>query len=233
MVAATPVSVRLHQRAQRAGGDPLLTHYGAGGARTELSVASFANWVDKTANLLDDLGLDADSDIALPVLLEAPAHWMALVWPFACWRAGAGVRVVPRPDAAGADLAVIGPHEPAPLADLTLACSLDPWARPLGDLPAGVGDFAGEALAQPDLAAGVPTTADAAAWTDEEGAWSHADVAAWTPVAERVCATRTDARAAVRLLAGTVLGDGSLVLVDDPDADVARVANSERARLLP
>ncbi|WP_232549444.1 TIGR03089 family protein [Propioniciclava soli] len=233
MPHATPVSSQLHHRAARDGGAVLLTHYGPGGARTELSVASFANWVDKTANLLGELDLEPDADVALPVLGEAPAHWMAWVWPFACWRAGLSVRVASRADAAGADLAVIGPREPAPVGDVTYACSLDPWGRPLGDLPAGVADFAGEALAQPDFFPGVPTDPDAPAWFDHAGVRTHADVAALASVTERVCAAAPDAATALTLLAGAVLGGGSVVLVDDPEVDAGRVAASEHARLLP
>ena len=70
------------------GGAPLLTHYGPAGERTERSVASFANWVAKTVNLLDEVGADADTTVALPVLAQRPAHWMGLVWPFALWQAG-------------------------------------------------------------------------------------------------------------------------------------------------
>ncbi|MDN5570900.1 MAG: hypothetical protein L0G22_06545 [Propionibacteriaceae bacterium] len=232
MVPPTPVSAQLQRRVRSGGGEPLLTHYGADGARTELSVASFANWVDKTANLLDDLGLDEDADIALPVLEEVPTHWMALVWPFACWRAGVGVRVCPRAEADGAELVVIGPVAPMPVGEVTLACSLDPWGRPLGDLPPGVSDYAGEALAQPDVFAGGGESS-AMAWTDAGGVRTHSDVAALAPLAERVCASPGEAWEAVSLLARVVLGGGSLVVVADPTADAARVAGSERARLLP
>ena len=69
-----PVSAHLDRLTRTAGGAPLLTHYGPAGERTELSVASFANWVAKTVNLLDDLGM-ADGDVAsLPVLADRPAH---------------------------------------------------------------------------------------------------------------------------------------------------------------
>ena len=51
----------LQRRARTEGAEPLLTHYDlAGGGRTELSVATFANWVNKTANLIEDVGADAE-----------------------------------------------------------------------------------------------------------------------------------------------------------------------------
>ena len=58
---------------------PLLTFYDdATGERTELSVATFANWVAKTANLLrDDLGLEPG---ATAWRIDLPVHWQAAVW---------------------------------------------------------------------------------------------------------------------------------------------------------
>lgn len=223
-----PVSAALERRNRTAGGAPLLTHYGAGGARTELSVASFANWVAKTTNLVEDLGV-ADGDVvALPVLDAAPGHWMSLVWPFALWRAGLPVT----PDAADPDLAVIGPADPRPAGATTLACSLDPWARPLADLPPGVLDYASEALAQPDAAADTPASPDAVAWADATRTLSGADLSALDPIADRVLLRPADAWSSVTTLVRAVLGGGSLVVVDDPDADPARVAAAERARVV-
>ena len=58
-----------------------LTHYDlAGGGRTELSVATFANWVNKTANLIEDVGADA-GQVGLPLATSRPGHWMTLIWP--------------------------------------------------------------------------------------------------------------------------------------------------------
>ena len=220
----------LARRVRAAGGTPLLTHYGADGSRAELSVASFANWVDKTANLLDDLGLDADADVALPVLIEAPAHWMALVWPFACWRAGVGVRVVARPDAAPAALVVTGPEDPTPLGAETFACSLDPWGRGLTGLPGGVADYSSEALTQPDGHPGAPAAPEAPAWTDGGGVRTHGDLAALEPVSDRVAVTPDGPWAAVAWLVRAVLGGGSLVVVEAA-ATLARCAAAERARV--
>ena len=47
----------LRTRTATNGAQPLLTYYdGAADTRTELSGATFSNWVDKTANLIADLG---------------------------------------------------------------------------------------------------------------------------------------------------------------------------------
>src|SRR5690606_236316 len=62
---------------------PLFTFYDdATGERVELSVASFENWVAKTANLLRN-GLDAQPGERIAVRL--PAHWQGAVWMLAAW----------------------------------------------------------------------------------------------------------------------------------------------------
>ena len=72
---------------------PLLTFYDdATGERVELSGATLANWVAKTANLLVDgsgLGAGDSAEIWLP------AHWQTAAVLFGCW--SAGLRVASRP----------------------------------------------------------------------------------------------------------------------------------------
>ena len=227
MIPAPTVSARLQRLARTAGSGPLITHYGPAGERTELSVASFANWVAKTVNLLDDLGIDHGDVVALPVLRERPAHWMALIWPFALWHAGFPVT----PDAAGADLAVAGPTDPRPLAPTTLACSLDPWARPLTGLPAGVTDYSSEALAQPDAAPDPVAGQGSLAWSDPAATLTAAELAALDPIADRVLARPTDPWQTTSLLVRAVLGGGSVVFVEGA-TDAARTASAEKARIL-
>ncbi len=61
---------------------PLVTFYDdATGERVELSVATLANWVAKTSNLLQD-DLSAEPGDRLALLL--PAHWQTAVWLLAC-----------------------------------------------------------------------------------------------------------------------------------------------------
>ncbi|MCU0266884.1 MAG: TIGR03089 family protein, partial [Actinomycetia bacterium] len=56
---------------------PLLTHYDdATGERVELSVATTANWVAKTANLLAD---ELDVGPGAVVALALPRHWLVPV----------------------------------------------------------------------------------------------------------------------------------------------------------
>jgi uncharacterized protein (TIGR03089 family) len=108
--AATPATLlagALH-------GDPsrvLLTYYDdATGERAELSVATFANWVAKTANLCrDDLGLDLGARVAIAL----PLHWQAAVWWQACWESGfVGVAVALGEALPPCDLAVVALDSP-------------------------------------------------------------------------------------------------------------------------
>ncbi|MGH3327239.1 MAG: TIGR03089 family protein, partial [Streptomycetales bacterium] len=85
---------------------PLVTFYDdATGERTELSVATFDNWVAKTANLLQD-GLLAEPGQRVAILL--PLHWQTAVWLLSCWTCG--LVAAPGGDPAGADVAVAGPE---------------------------------------------------------------------------------------------------------------------------
>ncbi|MER6691948.1 TIGR03089 family protein [Streptomyces minutiscleroticus] len=128
---------------------PLVTFYDdATGERVELSVATFSNWVAKTANLLQD-GLSAEPGDRLALLL--PAHWQTAVWLLAC--SSVGVVADVGGDPAAADLVVSGPDT----LDAGLACSGERIAlalRPLGGRfptpPAGYTDYAVEVPGQGD-----------------------------------------------------------------------------------
>ena len=85
---------------------PLLTFTDdATGERTELSVATFANWVAKTANLLQDEVAPSPGDV---VAIDLPVHWQAAVWLQACWAAGQQVRLGP---ALAGDRVVVVAHD--------------------------------------------------------------------------------------------------------------------------
>src|SRR5262250_1034661 len=78
---------------------PLLTWYDDGsGERTELSGATLANWVAKTANLLVDGAGLGPGDRALVLL---PPHWQTAAVLLGCWSAGLSVILTSPPDAAG------------------------------------------------------------------------------------------------------------------------------------
>ncbi|AXK33898.1 TIGR03089 family protein [Streptomyces armeniacus] len=142
---------------------PLVTFYDdATGERVELSVATFANWVAKTANLLqDELGAEPGDRLALLL----PAHWQTAVWLLACSATGVVADVAGDP--AGADLAVAGPDT----LDAARACGGERVAlslRPLGarfpQPPEGFTDYAVEVPGQGDrFAPYVPVDPDAAA----------------------------------------------------------------------
>ncbi|MFD1663615.1 TIGR03089 family protein [Streptomyces caeni] len=128
---------------------PLVTFYDdATGERVELSRATFANWVAKTANLLQgDLAAGPGDRVALLL----PAHWQTAVWLLACASVGAVADV--GGDAGAADVVVTGPDT----LDTARACSGERVAlalRPLGGRfpqpPAGFVDYAVEVPGQGD-----------------------------------------------------------------------------------
>jgi uncharacterized protein (TIGR03089 family) len=127
---------------------PLVTFYDdATGERVELSVATFDNWVAKTANLLRD-GLGAAPGARVGLLL--PLHWQTTVWFVACWAAG----MVASPGATGTDVVVASPDELAAItggaAIDVVGLSLAPLGRPLQEPPPGVLDYAIEVPAYGD-----------------------------------------------------------------------------------
>lgn len=128
---------------------PLLTSYDdASGERTELSGATYDNWLAKTANLLVD-GLGAQPGERVALLL--PLHWHAAVWLGACWVAG--LVPVPGGDPAEADHAVAGPDDLDALARCPgerVAVSLRPFGGFATPLAPGLLDWAGEVLAYGD-----------------------------------------------------------------------------------
>ncbi|MES4906626.1 MULTISPECIES: TIGR03089 family protein [unclassified Streptomyces] len=175
---------------------PLVTFYDdATGERVELSVATFANWVAKTANLLQgDLAAAPGDRLALLL----PAHWQTAVWLLAC--SSVGVTAEVGGDPAAADLVVSGPDT----LEQARACSGERVAlalRPLGGRfpqpPEGFTDYAVEVPGQGDrFAPYVPVDPHAPALT----------VAGFElTAAELVERARADA-------AGQGLGPGSRVL---------------------
>ena len=77
----------LLDQVRRQGHQPLLTFYGAGtGERTELSYATFDNWVSKTANLLAE---ECDAGVGTRVALAVADHWTGAAVVAATWKLGA------------------------------------------------------------------------------------------------------------------------------------------------
>lgn len=228
----------------RDGSRPFVTFYDdATGERVELSVATFENWVAKTAGLLRD-GLSAQPGDRLALLL--PPHWQALVWACAAWAVGTTV-VLGSDAAVSADVAVAGPDSlpDAAAAPEVIALSL----RPLGGrftepLPAGVLDYAIEVPTYPDRL--VPYAAPPDDELALEAVGAPSSYAGLVAAAEnraaaigagrgsRLLVPTTDLAGALRdaLLVPLVIG-GSAVLVrnEDPSKRNARMA-AERAGVL-
>lgn len=136
----------LGTRVRERGSSPLVTHYDlVADTRVELSATTFANWADKTTNLIEDLGLDPGDPIAVPLLSQRPDHWVSLVWAFACWQFGSPVLL----DHCDADLVVCGPAAAAIPGRQVISCSLHPLGLANKRLDEAVTDYA-EVLAQPD-----------------------------------------------------------------------------------
>ncbi|MDK9495838.1 MULTISPECIES: TIGR03089 family protein [Streptomyces] len=157
-------------------GRPLVTFYDdATGERVELSVATFANWVAKTANLLQgDLGAEPGDRLALLL----PAHWQSAVWLLAC--ASVGVVAEVGGDPAGADLVVSGPdtlEEARACSGERVALALRPLGGRFPQPPAGFADYAVEVPGQGDrFAPFAPVDADGPGLVVGGEELSHAEV---------------------------------------------------------
>ncbi|MFI6226308.1 TIGR03089 family protein [Micromonospora echinospora] len=118
---------------------PLLTWYDdATGERTELSGATLANWVAKTANLLvDDVAAGPGSTAG--VLL--PPHWQTAAVLLGCWSAGLAVSARPGPVDVLFAAADRVPEADAWSAGERYALALAPFALPLREVPAGFADY--------------------------------------------------------------------------------------------
>jgi uncharacterized protein (TIGR03089 family) len=120
---------------------PRITYYDdATGERIELSTATLANWAAKTGNLLrDELGAGPANRVA--VLL--PAHWQTAAVLFGIWWIGAEVVL----DGSQADIALctadrLSEADDAVGAGEIAVLSLDPFGKPVPDLPVGLTDYA-------------------------------------------------------------------------------------------
>ncbi|MET8040047.1 TIGR03089 family protein [Micromonospora sp. NPDC005215] len=118
---------------------PLLTWYDdASGDRTELSGATLANWVAKTANLLvDEVGLAPGT--AAGVLL--PPHWQTAAVLLGCW--STKLSVIDTPGDVDVLFAAADRLDEAQSwsADERYALGLAPLAAPLRQVPPGFADY--------------------------------------------------------------------------------------------
>lgn len=229
------LSSLLERRVRTDPARPLLVWYGADDARVELSAVTFANWVDKTVNLLGELGLDEAPVVSAPLVARHPGHWTSLVWCAAVWSLGGELRVEQQVPDVGVDLALLGPDDVRPVLGVdTVACSLHPLGLALPSVPAGVIDYA-DVLAQPDVhTPALPPDPAAVAWRDEQQVLTHADLAELSGGAGRV-ALAVDALAPVvvvrRAFVEPLVGGGSSVVVEGDPGRLAAIADAELARV--
>jgi uncharacterized protein (TIGR03089 family) len=226
------------------GSRPLVTFYDdATGERIELSVVTFANWVNKTAGLVQD---ELDVERGGLVLIDLPTHWLGAVWLGAAWTGGLCVTtdVALAPDA---DLVVCGPAGVARYADLApgrpvVGVSL----RPLGGrfaepLPEGVTDFGAVVLAQPDaFVSHDPPVPEDLAWRDATGSLSQealltamSDEPVVGPRGRLLTDVNPCTPDGMRTLVSPLLQGASTVWVANPGADAwDRRYDEERATAL-
>jgi uncharacterized protein (TIGR03089 family) len=148
---------------------PFVTFYDdATGERVELSVTTYANWVAKTAGLMQD---ELDLERGGLALVDLPTHWLGAVWLGAAW--SLGLRATDdRSLLDEVDLVVCGPDRVEAYAASAatvpvVALSLRPMAGRFTEaLPTGVVDYSAVVLGQPDAFTALdPPEPDDVAWT--------------------------------------------------------------------
>lgn len=220
---------------------PLLTYRQlASGERMELSSASLANAVAKTAGLLrDELSAVPGSIVGV----HLPLHWQRAVWLGACAATGAvfAAEADPRDcdvcvvDRARIDLLGTAPED--------VLVSLAPFGLPEPEgAPTGVVDAAVAMRSHPDTFVPYDAPEDSAPLLLQQGvAIAHGDAVdmAGAELARRGIApgtrfaiTEADPQADLLCLAGPLAGRSSVVLVADPQSgDLAGVLREEGATL--
>jgi uncharacterized protein (TIGR03089 family) len=201
---ATPADL-LADVVRRHAATPLLTHYDdATGSRVELSGATLANWVAKTANLLQD-EFDVGPGSTVTVLL--PPHWQTAAVHLGVWSCGAAVASSPSArDAEG--VALVAQDRLVEFEDEGDADHLDVLGLSLHPLGLGMVGYSGAAR---DFALEVRTHGDVfSPWApvDPEGP----GVVLGGGAALSLAATTG---AAVELAARLGLAEGDRLLLDD------------------
>jgi uncharacterized protein (TIGR03089 family) len=218
---------------------PLVTWYDERtGERVELSVATYANWVAKTASLLVE---EHDLERGDVLLVDLPSHWLGPVFLGAAWTAGLAVTFEP-----GMSAVVCGPasvHAWADVADQVpvLACSLLPMGVRFAEpLPPGVHDVGVEVWSHPDAFVhhDRPTGSDLAlvegqVTQDELFGSSAGTGSSRSTGADRLLSTANPASPpGVSAFVRPLVSAGSLVLVSGADGPrLAEIAAMERATL--
>ena len=146
MTAPLPADL-LTAAVRRAPAAPLVTHYDdATGERVELSATTLANWVAKTANLLQD---EFDAGPGSTVALVLPVHWQTAAVLLAAWSCGAAVVDIPGEEEGrldGVDVVLADQSRLAPLeeegVDPLVGLSLHPLGMGMTGYTGPARDFA-------------------------------------------------------------------------------------------
>jgi uncharacterized protein (TIGR03089 family) len=141
---------------RRASASPVLTQYDdATGERVELSGTTLANWIAKTANLLQD---EFDVGPGSTVAVVLPPHWQTAAVLLAVWSCGAAVLDTAAEDDGaldGAGVVLATRDRLAPLEELgieeLLGLSLHPLGLGMVDYAGPARDFALEVRGQGDV----------------------------------------------------------------------------------
>jgi uncharacterized protein (TIGR03089 family) len=201
---------------------PRITYYDdATGERIELSTATLFNWAAKTANLLrDELSAGPGSRVAIML----PAHWQTAGVLLGVWYVGAEV-ILGQGDCdivcctadrlAQAEAAVEPGGE-------VVALSLDPFGKPIADLPFGITDYATSVRVHGDQVNAERQPGPAVAGRSVDEVWSAAQTSAATSgltATDRVLSTAAwdTPDALVDNLLAVFAAGASLVQVANPD----------------
>ncbi|MGY1721888.1 TIGR03089 family protein [Blastococcus sp. SYSU DS0533] len=165
--AATPADL-LAQVLRRSPATPLVTYYDdATGERVELSATTLANWVAKTANLLQE---EFDVAPGSRVVVALPVHWQTAAVLLAVWSCGGAVLDTAAEDdhaLDGADVVLAAQDRLAPLEEQgveeLLGLSLHPLGMGMSGYSGPARDFALEVRVHGDVFApwSPPQSADA------------------------------------------------------------------------
>ena len=211
----------------RSPGNPLVTFYDdATGERVELSVATYANWVAKTAGLLQD---ELMVEHGATVLVDLPTHWLGPVWLGAAWSMGLALTdSVEVADEVAADVVVCGPGSVADHAArgsdaVVVALSLLPMGAAFRDpLPDGVVDYGRVVWGQPDaFFPDEPPAPTDVAWRGTDATRTQAELLALPPDTGARLLTDANPCTADGLvtLLGPLLAGSGTVWVRNPAAD--------------
>lgn len=216
----------IREALRRDPGRPFITAYDeAHGWRTELSVTTFANWVNKTANLLVDEYLLGEGDT---IRIDLDSHWLTTVFVGAAWTAGIAVTTE---IGVAAHLVVAGPSFDEHLLDTDLpvvASALDAFAgRFTHPLPEGIDDYGTLWPGQADVFIPSPPPGDmTVAWRHLDDSESQEELAqrAYSAAQERrgtrlLTALHPLHDSAVPTLLAALASGGSLITVAHPRDD--------------